>query len=626
MNGNRMPGNRAPHDIASHIRILKSTSIALFVVYSGYLLYLQAFRGTEYQTRARQIAVQSTRIPALRGEIYDRNRDKPLASNADSFAIDLVPAEIPASMRDGLFDRLASTLGMSVEQIRRKVPPEYNHLYQPIEIAQTVDFRRIAAIAETTQDHPGVYWRSQPRRTYLGTGSLSHVLGYVGEITRDEYKVLYNRGYSKNDMIGKAGVEKMYDEVLKGRDGYQYKAVDVTGKNVPSSQNTIEPPEQGRNLILTIDAKIQLAAEKALGARMGSIIVLKPSTGEVLAMVSYPYYDPGIFTRPDAGNEYAKLLSDPNTPLMNRAIQSSYPPASTFKTVLTTAIIEEKAFPEDRKVFCPGEISYGNRVFRCWIRTPGHGSLNLAGALAQSCDVYYWVVGRDSLGIERLVEYTREFGFGKATGIDLPGEVDGFVPTPQWKERRYNEKWSGGDTMNMSIGQGYLLSTPLQLANMMAMIVNDGAVYRPHVVKEIRDPKSGALVRRTEPERILESRISQATFEKVRADLRGVISRGTAQVPINTKAVEVAGKTGTAEVGLKDRWHSWFASYGPYGAAPEDTVVVVTMIEASNPWEWWGPYAANVVYQSIFAQEDAETAAKRVGVKLNQPTIRGRTE
>jgi len=377
----------------------------------------------------------------------------------------------------------------------------------------------------------------------------------------------------------------------------------------------------GSNLVLSIDAKLQELAEKALGARMGSALVLKPATGEVLAMVSYPWYNPNLFSGSNAGNEYAKLLADPNNPLINRAVQSSYPPASTFKTVLTAGIIEENAFPVDKKVVCLGDVSYGDRVFRCWTKRPGHGWLDLKGALAQSCDIYFWTVGRDYLGIERIVSYAKEFGYGKKTGIDIPGENDeGFVPTPQWKERRFHEKWLGGDTMNLSIGQGFMLVTPLQMADMMAMIVNDGIIYKPHVLKEMRDPATGAIEREIEPEVLARSRISKQTFATVRDNLRGVITDGTARFPVNTKVVAVAGKTGTAEVGLKDRWHSWFVAFGPYGAANvQDVIVVVVMVEATNPWEWWAPYAANIIFQGRFAGQSYDEAVDTLGLRYLIP-------
>lgn len=600
---------------ASRIRILSILATLLFVVYSSYLFYLQVVRGGEYRSRAHSITTQASIIPAQRGEIFDRSYSVPLVINTDSFAVELTPAELPADRREATFSKLASTLGMTVEEIQKRVPPAYYHLYQPIEILGSVPYTTITSIAERIDEFPGVSWRSKPIRNYLETGSISHVIGYVGDITRDELKLLYNQGYKAGDVIGKDGVEKQYDKLLRGQDGWEYRTVDVKGRSIASNRGRIVPPIMGSNLVLTIDNNMQQIAEKALGPRMGSVVILKPSTGEVLAMVSYPWYNPNDFMGLHAGDAYAKLLADPNTPLLNRTIQSSYPPASTFKTVLSTGIIEEKAFPLDKKVLCTGQITYGDRVWNCWVHKPGHGWLDLEGGLAQSCDIYFWTVGRDYLGIERIVSYAKEFGFGTATGIDLPGELDGFVPTPQWKERHFHEKWLGGDTMNLSIGQGYLLVTPLQLADMMAMVVNSGIIYRPHILKEVRDPSTGAIIRQVQPEQLTNSHISPETFATLREYLRNVIVNGTARFPLNTKAVEIAGKTGTAEVGLKDRWHSWFVAFGPYNADPKDQIVVVVMVEASNPWEWWAPYASDIIFQAIFAGQTYDQAVDTLGLR-----------
>ncbi len=609
------------------IRALSILCLVLFVAYSSYLFYLQAVRGGEYRSKATRITQQSNVIPSQRGEIYDRTYTVPFVLNTDSFAIDLVPAELPAELRESVFTKLADILGISVEDIRRKVPPAYYHLYQNIEILGSAPYATVTALAEKLDEYPGVSWHSKPVRNYLETGSLSHVIGYVGDITKDELKLMYNKGYKSGDVIGKAGVEKQYDMQLRGKDGREYRTVDVKGKNIESEQGSVDPPVMGTNVVLTIDATAQKLAQKALGERMGSAIVLKPATGEILAMVSYPWYDPNLFTGKDANKAYAQLITDPNTPLLNRALGSSYPPASTFKAILTTGIIEEKAFPQDKKVLCTGEVLYGDRVSRCWLHKPGHGWLDLKGALANSCDIYYWSVGRDYLGIERIVSYAKDFGYGKTTGIDLPGELEGFVPTPQWKERKFHEKWLGGDTMNLSIGQGYLLVTPLQMADMMAMIVNDGIVYQPHVLKELRDPVSGAVVQSITPQEILRSRVSKETFATVREDLRGVVTEGTVKVPLNTKAVQVAGKTGTAEIGLKDHWHSWFVAYGPYDAPdPKDQVVVVVMVEASNPWEWWAPYATNIIFQGLFANQDYDKAVDSLGLRYLIPKQQGRVE
>lgn len=607
-------------------RFLKIFVVFLCSVYIAYLFNLQVFRGEEYAAQARKYAIQAIKIPSARGEIYDRNNDTPLATNEEAFSVEIIPAEIPNSEKDLIFARVAALLDVKIVEIQKKIPPKYYHLYQPITITSSSSYKAIARIAEHMEDYPGVYWKARPVRRYLEVGSLAHVLGYVGEIGRDEYKILFNKGYSSDDMVGKAGIEKLYDATLKGADGHLLKTVDVKGRDLAAEDTKIETPTPGKRLVLTIDRSIQRIAEKALGNRMGSVIVLKPSSGEILAMVSYPWYDPNLFSSSNAGDQYAQLLSDPNKPLLNRAIQSSYPPASTFKTVLTTAILEEKAFSPDAKIVCRGVMDYGGRDWNCWIHSPGHGAVDLKGALAQSCDIYFWNVGRDNLGVENIMSYANEFGFGKSAGIDLPGENSGLIPTPKWKEQTYNEKWTPGDTMNISIGQGYLLATPLQVANMIALIVNDGLLYKPHLLKEIRDTETGAIVQSVEREVIANASISKSTFEKVRADLRGVITVGSAHVPVSTKAVEVAGKTGTAEIGLKDRWHSWFASYGPYDASPEDQVVVVTMIEASNPWEWWAPYAANVIFQAIFGGQDAESAARTVGVNLQGSQVRGKTE
>jgi penicillin-binding protein 2 len=607
-------------------RFLGGLVLLLGSLFTLRLFSLQVARHDEFKARATTYAIQSVKIPAARGEIFDRSADIPLATNEEAFSVEILPAEIKSVEREAVFQKTATILGISVQEIRRKIPEKYYHLYQPITITNSANYATIVKIAEQKDEYPGVYWNSRPKRKYLNVGSLGHLLGYVGEIGRDEYKLRFNQGYSENDIVGKAGIERQYDGLMKGKDGRLLKTVDVKGKDLADDKTKVELPETGKNLILTIDKNIQSIAEKALGPRMGSVIVLKPSTGEILAMVSYPWYDPNIFTSSKAGSEYALLLADPNKPLLNRAIQSSYPPASTFKTVLTTAILEERVFSPTANVLCRGVLDYGGRDWNCHIHAPGHGLVDLKEALAESCDIYYWTVGRDALGVDKIASYAGDFGYGKLTGIDLPGENSGAVPTPKWKEQSLGERWTPGDTMNISIGQGYLLATPLQVANMIALIVNDGVIYKPHLLKEIRDPETGAIIQRTEREELSRVSIRSDTFAQVRDHLRGVIAQGTARVPLSTKVVSVAGKTGTAEVGLKDRWHSWFTSYGPYDAKPEDQIIVVTMIEATNPWEWWAPYAANIIYQSIFAKQSAEDAARTLGVSLSGSRLRGRLE
>jgi penicillin-binding protein 2 len=603
---------------------LRIAFIALFVIYSIRLFSMQIFSGDFYRLRARNIARQTSVIQPQRGEIYDRDYNQPLVSNTESFAVSIIPAEVPASQMQELLSRIASILGLPLEQLERKVPRSIYFLYQPVEIAINVSFSTISVLSEQADSFPGVFWQAKPLRNYQDLGSLAHIIGYVGSITRDELTVLYNQGYQQGDVIGKSGIEKQYDELLRGKAGQETRTVDVRGRNV-AGDNTRVNPEAGKNLVLTIDRRIQTLAEKALGRRMGAVVVLRPANGEILAMGSYPWFDPNIFNQTDLETEYLALLDDPNKPFINRAIQSSYPPASTFKVIMTTGILAENAFPPEQLVACKGEINYGDRQWRCHIRT-GHGRLNLQRAMAQSCDIYYWTVGRDYLGIENIINYARDYGYGEITGIDLPGEISGFLPTPQWKERRLHERWQGGDTMNTSIGQGYTLVTPLQMANMAAMVVNDGVIYKPHVLKEVRDPKTGAVETSVVPKIIHKSEVDPSVFALVRRDMRGVISSGTAQYPLNIRTVEIAGKTGTAEVGLPDNWHSWFTSFAPYETDnPEERIVVAVIVEAVNTWEWWAPYCSAIIYQGIFANQSYEEAARTLGIYNAQP-VQGRRE
>jgi penicillin-binding protein 2 len=607
---------------------LKYIFIIIFCVYTFRLFNMQILNGQFYLDQAQNISRRTTIIPAQRGEIYDRSFSQPFAINADSFAVTIVPAEVERGAMPELIERLSEYLGIPREQIDRKIPPQYYTLYQSLEVASNVSYETIAIMAENRDIFQGVSWQSKPMRNYPDLGSLSHVIGYVGDITRDELTMLYNQGYQQGDVIGKTGIERQYDSLLRGKEGRETRTVDVRGRRISGDSNIIwEAPVMGKNLVLTIDRSIQTLVEKALGERIGAAVVMRPSTGEILAMVSYPWYDPNLFNSSDMSSQYQTLINDPNKPFLNRAIQSNYPPASTFKIIMTAGILEENAFSADQFVECKGEMFYGERLWRCHIRRPGHGRLNLAGAMAQSCDIYYWTVGRENLGVERIVTYAQDFGFGEPTGIDLPGEISGFIPTPQWKDRRFHERWLGGDTMNMSIGQSYTLVTPIQMVNMVAMTVNDGVIYEPHILKEVRDPLTGEVEQTAAPKVLHKSSVSPEVFKKVRQDMRGVISNGTARLPLNISAVKIAGKTGTAEIGLQDRWHSWFTAFAPYETKnPDEQIALAIIVEAANTWEWWAVYASAIIFQGIFAGQTYEEAVKTLTAQHHILPVQGRRE
>ena len=608
-------------------RRLRFFSIFVFfilIIYLFKLFSIQIVQGSQFRRRSQTISQRAERIPAQRGEIFDRNANIPMVLNTNTFAVSITPGKIPKPSFSTVIARLANILQISVAEIEKKLPAKRSS-FQSVEIRSNIPYEVITALAENIDELPGISWHSKPVRNYVETRSFSHILGYVGDITKEELKTFYNKGYTANTSIGKAGIEKYYDELLRGEDGSEYRTVDAKGRLIENS-TTVIPPKMGNNLILTIDRKIQELAEDALGQRIGAAVVLKPATGEILALASYPYFDPNLFLN-DNGNEmYRQLLRDTRDPLLNRAVNASYPPASTFKIVMSTAILAEKGFPPEKKVQCPGEIEYGDRLFRCHIRRPGHGYLNLRNALAQSCDIYYWTVCRDSLGIDKMIDYIHDFGYGKSVEIDLPSQTAGLVPNPVWKERRFHVKWLGGDTMNMAIGQGFMLASPMQVANMVAMVVNGGVIYKPHLLKEVRAPGTNELIYEKKPEVLKQNDIPSEVFAQVRADMRYTITDGTARFPMRNKIVQLAGKTGTAEVGLKDRWHSWMAAYGPYNAPPKDAVVVVVLVEAQNTWEWWAPYATNIIFQGIFADQTYDEAVEALGGKKFLPAVRVRQE
>ena len=567
------------------LMVIVTISVSIYIFY---LASMQIINFSEYQKRAKEVSSREAVILAQRGEIYDRNKDYPIVMNIPSFAVYVTPGELSAEEKEQLIINCGGYLNIAEDELRKKIPLDVSGGFQPVELKDAVQYEEITYLAEHIEDFPGLSWQSKPIRGYPEQGSISHIIGYVGNITTEDLQVLYNKGYERNSTIGKSGIEKQYDMLLRGTDGSRMRTVDVKGRRIEGDLQ-ITPPENGKSLVLTIDREIQKLCEKALGERIGSVVVLKPSTGEVLAMVSYPYFDPNLFYTDKSREEYTKLSLDPRFPFLNRAIQSGYAPASTFKVVMTAAVLEEKAFPLDKQITCNGSMTLGDRTFNCH-KLSGHGPLNLASGLAESCNVFFYTMGVEYLGIDKIADYSRRMGYGEKTGIDLPGEIKGLVPDPDWKEDVYHTVWVGGDTMNVSIGQGALNVTPLQMASAISLIVNEGFSYKPHVLKQVIDQTSGEVIREIEPEVLKTSNVSRETFVTLKEYMRGVITDGTARYVITTNAVEAAGKTGTGQIGLEDQWDSWFASFAPYKTDdPDEQIVLVINVEGVNEWEWWAP-------------------------------------
>lgn len=586
---------------------------SIIVIYTMRLFSMQVVHGESYRRASKVVSTRNTVIIAQRGEIYDRNNNSAMVINTDSFAVEVIPGEIPRDYYDTVLAKLAEYLSVKKSDIDDLIPQNVRRSFNRITVKTNVPFKTISNIAENINDLPGVTWISKPMRNYIETGSFSHILGYVGDITREEYALMYNKGYSRASVVGKTGIERQYDALLQGKDGVEQRTVDVRGR-ILSEAPTIIPPTSGKKLVLTIDTDIQKLAEKALGKRIGAMVVLKPSTGEILAMVSYPYFDSNLFNNENAAEEYSKLTQDEFNPLLNRAVNAQYPPASTFKIVMTAALLNEKAFPSYEKIECKGEVEYGGRVYHCWVLKPGHGYVDLKNALAKSCDIYYWQVGRENLGIQKIAQYAKMFGYGASAQVDLPSQSKGFIPSPEWKERRYHERWLGGDTMAVSIGQGYTTATPLQVANVMAMVANEGKIYKPHLLKEVRDPVTDEVIQTVEPEVLHSTNFEPALWKELQDDLRWTVTNGSAKHSLFNKVVKIAAKTGTAEVtGYKDSWHSWLLAYAPYDGPIEDRIVVATIVEAANKYSWWAPYATNITMQGIFAGQTYEESVEALG-------------
>ncbi len=591
---------------AGRVAALATVIAIVLVLYVGRLVDVQIVDQVLYSARARAVSQRAVPVFAERGLIYDRNYNAPLAANQESFAVTVIPAELPAEERDQVFTSISRATGVPVEDIRSRLPDSRGAVYQAIEVVNGVTLETITRLAERKDELPGVSWYSKPRRVYTEGDLFANVIGYVGDITPEELQVLFNEGYEANAVVGKNGIEQEYDALLRGQAGQRNRTVDARGMRVDDSEEVI-PPEHGLNLVLTVDRDLQRLAADALGERIGSVVVLKPATGEILALVSYPRYDANIFLDANGREQFEELALDPRSPFLNRPIQAVAAPASTFKIVMTAAVLEERAFPRAQEVHCEGSIQVGNRTFNCWLPY-GHGHVDLNNALAQSCNVYFWTVGSEYLGVNAVIDYCARLGLGQVTGIDLPGEVAGLVPSPEWKEQVYSTRWVGGDTVNMSIGEGFLQVTPLQMASLVATIVNDGTTYRPYVLAEVRDPVTGRVLRRVEPEVVRNADISVDTLRGVREAMRTVITDGTAEVVITTPAVPMAGKTGTGQTGREDHLTSWFVAYAPHGedVGIEDQIVLVVKVDAANEWEWWAPKAANIIVHGYFEGLDFE--------------------
>ncbi len=540
---------------------------------------MQVLSGDEYTAMAEDNRVREITLDAPRGRILDRN-GVPLVTNRPTLAVCVAPS---AKTDDDLIARLSTVLGMPATEIKERVSSQKEQALRPRVVMIDATEQMVAYLAEHESEFPGVEVQVVPVREYPQGNLAAHVLGYTGEISEDQLAEPGFVDYALGDVVGKAGAESQFESALQGDKGYRRIEVDATGR----PRRIIEEvdPIAGSDVVLTIDSNVQKVAEEALvhaledahkdnftKAKAGAAVALDIKTGEVLAMASVPTYDPTLFLGGITNADWDKLTAkDSEYPLNNRAITGLYPPASTFKAMTGLAGLQYGVTKEWRVYDCEGRWTAMGEQWpkSCWDKS-GHGNISFHGGVVDSCDVVFYEIGYEfyKQKDEKLQKFAKQFGFGKKTGIDLPGEAAGRVPDAQWK-RTFNEnypeyqKWLPGDTVNLAIGQGDMLATPLQVASVYAGIANNGKVMRPHVLREVLDDK-GAPVKVREPEVAYTPEISQANLAVMRGALRDVITDGTAKAVFRGFDSTVAGKTGTAQVAKKDDY-AWFAAYAPAG-------------------------------------------------------------
>ena len=569
--------------------------VAIFVVLVWRLADTQLKNGAYYEYLANLNQLRTIPVAAPRGLLYDRNGIV-IARNRPSFVVEAVPMQLRdpnTEMRE-----LAAILMLPQAQLWQRLLHQNGVTYKsfdalavavplgPVTIAADLSTATVGRFAERADELPGMSVELVPVRQYPYGTLASHAMGYVGQISQSQYEQLKTKGYTPNDTIGEDGLEMTYDSLLRGKPGGREIKVNSAGEAVASVGDFAATP--GDNLDLTLDWPLQRAAETAVANQIkvvsgetghrvgGSAIVEDPSTGAVLALVSQPNFDPNDFAAGISGKRYSGYLNDPLLPLFDRAVSGAYPTGSTFKIITSSAALQSGLLDEESTRFCGGAYDLNGFIFND-DTAGGHGTLTIRPAISRSCDVFFFQVGNE-LGIARLDKYAAAYGIGKKTGIDIPGETSGTLPTPAWKEKVVKDQWYSGDTVNMSIGQGYLEASPVQMLRVVAAVANGGELYAPYLVADARDPQ-GRIVKRFGPRPEGSVGVSDTNLAIIREGMLGAIEdpAGTAH-NVYIPGFHYAGKTGTAENfptvdNPQGRNHAWFVCYAPYDH-PKIAVVV----------------------------------------------------
>ena len=574
-------------------RVLILAVLAGFGLVALGLMRLQVAEHQKYLELSNENHVRLEVLRAPRGAIYDRNGHL-LVDSAPSFSVVFRPFPVESVslarrvLNAAWMERVADLVGSDTTEVRRQVKAA-GARGQVAVLRRNAPFEVRAAVEETREEVPGIEVLVEPLRHYAHGTLAAHLLGYAGEINDTEIDSLTTLGYRSGDLIGRTGVERSYEEVLRGEDGAEFVVVNAGGQRVSTlSEGPPRLPVPGHDIVLTLDLTVQQALEEAMeGVERGAAVAIDPRDGGILAMVSRPAFDPNEFSMGISFERWREMMGGGANPLLDRAIQGVYPPGSTFKPVSMLAALSAGIVrPETRLAPCYGHYAFGGRTFMCW-KHEGHGSLDFIEALQNSCDIYFYQIG-PRLGLDRLESMARSLGLGERTGIDLPQEKKGLVPSRAWYDRRWGAgKMRPGLMLNLIIGQGELLTTPLQLAQMIAQVARDGQPVQPHVVKEVRGIGAYASTRPPRPR----TQAGPEVWQAVRTALERVVESGTATAA-KVPGVAVAGKTGTAQ-NPHGRDHALFVCYAP---ADHPTIAMAIVVEnGGHGGSTCAPKAAHVL-------------------------------
>lgn len=589
------------------------------------LFYLQVMQGGYFAGLAEANQSATVALPAARGLIYDRE-GRPLAINVPSYVVRIRPADLPYPNRDAVVGELSTLLGIPSSQIIQQLDSYANRQFDQVQIASDVPSDVARILIEDSRNLPGVAVTVDERREYEYGSLMADVIGYNGQVSASELADLSGLGYQSGDELGRAGVEESYESELRGVNGQQQVERDASGRIIRTVQVTQEP-QAGDSLELTLDVQTQQEVLDSIDWALNYVhlqravmIVMNPQNGQILAMVSLPTYDDNQFALGISSADYQALLDDPNHPLINWAIGDQFPPGSTYKLVTGSGALMDGIITDTTQLQTAGYLEIGSYKYYDWNRK-GFGLQNIYQGFAHSSDTFFYQLAGD-LGIDRLAQWAQQWGFGARTGIDLPGEVPGIVPTNAWKESVFNQPIYPGEVYQAGIGQGYDAVTPLQLLNAYAALANGGTLYEPQVVNRVLAP-DGSVVQDFQPKVLAQVGVSPSVLEIMRQAARDVVTSRTTTLNLTDEPIAIAGKTGTAEFGTRDAnghlpYHTWFVGYVPNppnapfdASATNSQLAILCFAYASNTR---GNAAVEIV--KYFLQEHYH-----LGIDLTRPDL-----